>query len=125
MIKITSTGDFTRTHKFLKHLESWKVDAIMRKYAQQGVNALAQATPKDSGKTANSWSYSIETKNGKSTIYWNNDHINDGVNIALILQYGHGTGTGGYIQGRDYINPAMKSIFDKIAEEAWREVIKS
>lgn len=125
MIKITSQGDFNRTFKFLHFMERWKVDRILQKYGQQGVAALAAATPVDTGTTANSWSYSIKSSGNSATIYWSNSHVNKGVNIAVILQFGHGTGTGGYVQGRDYINPAMRPIFDKIAEEAWREVVNA
>ena len=125
MISFTSKGDFSRTLKFLNFMDKWKVDKILQKYGQQGVSALAAATPVDSGVTANSWNYSIKSTGKSATIYWNNSNINKGVNIAVILQFGHGTGTGGYVQGRDYINPAMRPIFDKIAEEAWREVVSA
>ncbi len=125
MIKITSSGDFSRTFKFLNFMSNWKIDKILQKYGQQGVAALAAATPVESGTTANSWSYEIKTSGQSATIYWSNSNVNKGVNIAVILQFGHGTGTGGYVQGRDYINPAMRPIFDKIAEEAWMEVVKA
>lgn len=94
----------------------------LEKYAREGVTALASATPVDSGETAASWDYEIQKGNGKVSIYWTNSNINDGVPIAVILQYGHGTNGGGYVQGRDYINPAIRPIFDKIAENAWKEV---
>lgn len=125
MIKITSSGDFSRTFKFLNFMSNWKIDKILQKYGQQGVAALSAATPVESGTTANSWSYEIKTSGQSATIYWSNSNVNKGVNIAVILQFGHGTGTGGYVQGRDYINPAMRPIFDKIAEEAWMEVVKA
>ena len=125
MIKITSSGDFSRTFKFLNFMSNWKIDKILQKYGQQGVAALSAATPVESGTTANSWSYEIKTSGQSATIYWSNSNVNKGVNIAVILQFGHGTGTGGYVQGRDYINPAMRPVFDKIAEEAWREVVKA
>lgn len=125
MIKITSSGDFSRTFKFLNFMSNWKIDKILQKYGQQGVAALSAATPVESGTTANSWSYEIKTSGQSATIYWSNSNVNKGVNIAVILQFGHGTGTGGYVQGRDYINPAMRPIFDKIAEEAWTEVVKA
>ena len=125
MIKITSKGSFDKTFKFLNYIDKWKIDKILNKYGQQGVNALQSATPVDSGKTANSWSYEIKSSESSAIIYWSNNHVNKGVNIALILQYGHGTGTGGYVQGRDYINPAMRPIFDRIAEEAWQEVVRA
>lgn len=125
MITFTSKGDFSRTFKFLNYMSNWKVDKVLQKYGQQGVAALASATPVDSGVTSNSWSYKIESSGSGATIYWENSHVNKGVNIAVILQFGHGTGTGGYVAGRDYINPAMRPIFDKIAEEAWREVVNA
>jgi hypothetical protein len=125
MIKITSTGDFSRTFKFLEKMKNRNIRQLLEKYANQGVSALSSATPVDSGLTANSWTYSIEVSGESAKIYWSNTNTNKGVNIALILQYGHGTGTGGYVQGRDYINPAMRPVFDKIAEEAWMEVVNA
>jgi hypothetical protein len=125
MIKITSTGDFSRTFKFLEKMKNRNIRQLLEKYANQGVSALSNATPVDSGLTANSWTYSIEVSGESAKIYWSNTNTNKGVNIALILQYGHGTGTGGYVQGRDYINPAMRPVFDKIAEEAWMEVVNA
>ena len=94
------------------------------KYGRQGVAALSSATPVDSGLTAKSWYYEIENKNGSATIKFNNSNIQNGVPIAIILQYGHGTRNGGWVEGRDYINPAIQPIFDEIANEAWREVTK-
>lgn len=125
MITFSSQGDFSRTFKFLNKMKTFRIENILKKYAEQGVSALQAATPKDSGLTASSWSYSIEAGRESATIYWSNSNVNKGVNIAVILQYGHGTGTGGYVQGRDYINPAMRPVFDKIAEEAWREVVNA
>lgn len=95
---------------------------ILDKYGRLGVEYLSSNTPKRSGKTAASWDYDIEERNGDYTIVWTNSNTNQQVNIALILQYGHGTGTGGYVRGIDYINPAMKPIFDNIADDAWKEV---
>lgn len=97
---------------------------ILDKYGQLGVDALSSVTPVDSGLTANSWYYEIDRGKEVSTISFHNSHINEGVPIAIILQYGHGTGTGGWVQGRDYINPAIQPIFDQLADEAWREVTK-
>lgn len=121
-IKITSTGDFKKTYKFLDDVKKFDPNKILKRYAEQGVAALRASTPSDSGATANSWGYKIESNGTSSTIHWTNSNRNQGVSIAIILQYGHGTGTGGYVQGRDYINPAMKPVFDKIASEAWKEV---
>lgn len=125
MFKLTSKGDFSRTFKFLNKMKNFKIDSILERYAQQGVSALASATPIDSGVTANSWGYEIVYSGEGATIYWTNTNSNKGVVIAVILQYGHGTGTGGYVQGRDYINPAMRPVFDQIAEAAWREVVNA
>ncbi len=125
IIRITNKGDFSKTFKFLEKMKSFQIRQILERYAQEGVSALSSATPVDSGATANAWSYEIESKGDTHTIYWTNSNINKGVNIAVILQYGHGTGTGGYVAGRDYINPAMRPIFDRIAEEAWKEVVNA
>lgn len=123
-IKITVKGDWKKTDKFLERIKNLFKLGVFDKYGRAGVNALQSATPKDSGRTANSWSYKINRSSGKVSIVWSNSNINKGVNIAVILQYGHGTGTGGYVSGRDYINPAMRSIFDNMADELWREVTK-
>lgn len=96
----------------------------IEKYAQEGVNALKAATPHDTGKTASSWSYEIKRTNNSITINFNNSNIVNGVPIAIILQYGHGTRNGGYVKGRDYINPAIQPIFDKLTNDAWKEVTK-
>lgn len=106
-------------------MQNFKVEQILQKYGSKGVTALSSATPVDSGLTANSWTYVVEVRGESATIHWMNTNVNKGVNIAVILQYGHGTGTGGYVQGRDYINPAMRPIFDQIAEEAWKEVVNA
>ena len=125
MIRITTKGDFNNTFRFLNKMSKFQINKILEKYGRMGVNALASATPVDSGKTAESWGYEISVGKEGATIYWTNTNQNKGVYIAVILQYGHGTGTGGYVQGIDYINPAIRPVFDKIAEEAWLEVINS
>lgn len=124
MISFKSRGSFANTTKFLKQLHKMNIDEILNQYGEEGVAALRNATPVDSGLTADSWYYEIERANGKISIRWNNRNVNKGVNIAVILQYGHGTRNGGYVQGRDYINPALQPIFDKIANNAWKEVTK-
>ena len=124
MISFRQKGDFSKTMKFLvKAKDSVKLSDL-DKYGREGVAALASATPVDTGETANSWYYEIVRGNGTISITFNNSHIQNGVPIAVILQYGHGTGTGGWVEGRDYINPAIQPLFDKIAENAWREVTK-
>lgn len=125
MITIKTKGTFKRTHKFLKKLDERDFLKDLEKYGEAGVAALAANTPVDTGKTAASWEYRIREGNGYVSIEWINTNIVKGVPIAIILQYGHGTRNGGYVQGIDYVNPAMKSVFDKIAEDAWAEVVKS
>lgn len=122
VVMFRQKGDFRRTSDFLKRANRLNLDAILNQYGQEGVEALRAATPKDTGTTANSWSYTVHKGMGSITITWSNSNIVDGVPIAVILQYGHGTRNGGYVQGTDYINPAMKPIFDKIAQRAWEEV---
>lgn len=123
MISIRSNGKFDKTEKYLKKLRGNDFTRILRKYGEQGVQALSESTPVDSGETARSWGYKIEhTADGQIVISWTNSHFNKGVQIAVILQYGHGTGSGGYYRGRDYINPTMRPVFDRIAEEAWKEI---
>lgn len=122
MISFKHRGDFNRTEKFLNSVKGAAYLNKLAKYGQMGVDALAAATPVDSGLTAASWTYEITSDDKSTTISWINTNVNKYVNIAIILQYGHGTGTGGYVKGRDYINPAMRPIFDQIAQEAWKEV---
>lgn len=120
MIKFKQSGNFNRTEKFLKKRVNY--DLILAKYGKEGVAALASATPVDSGITANSWDYKINVSKNAITITWTNSHFVKGVPIAVVLQYGHATRNGGFVQGRDYINPVIRPIFDKIANEIWREV---
>lgn len=121
-ITFTQKGNFSRTKTFLERAKSLAKISVLDKYGRMGVEALASATPKDSGETAASWSYKIEKDGSGLKIVWSNSHINDGVNIAVILQYGHGTGTGGYVAGIDYINPAVKPVFDKMASDLRKEL---
>lgn len=125
MITLTSKGNFRKTEKFLNSMKSEKYFKILDRYGKLGVQALSNATPVDSGKTAASWNYEIKSYEGGRAIYWTNSNINKNVNIAIILQYGHGTRNGGYVVGRDYINPAMRPVFDEMAEEVWREVVSA
>lgn len=124
MIKISHKGDFTKTTQFLKNAKMFDPRKVLDRYGKAGVAALSAATPTDTGLTAASWFYEIVITRGSYEIRFNNSNIQNGVPIAIILQYGHGTGTGGWVEGRDYINPAIQPIFDKIADEAWREVTK-
>ena len=122
MIKFRQKGDFSKLTKFLERSkEAVRLEDLDR-FGKAGVSALASATPVETGLTANSWYYKIERDNGSATISFHNSNIQNGVPIAIILQYGHGTRNGGWVQGRDYINPAIQPIFDQIANEAWKEV---
>lgn len=124
MVSFSHKGDFSKLTRFLERAKESVHLGVLDKYGREGVAALASATPKDSGLTSSSWYYEIENKNGTAAIRFCNSYINENVQIAIILQYGHGTGTGGWVEGRDYINPAIQPIFDKIVDEAWREVTK-
>lgn len=124
MISFRQKGDFSKLTRFLERAKEAVKIGDLDKYGRAGVAALSSATPVDSGLTASSWYYEIEHKDGSSTITFNNSNIQNGVPIAIILQYGHGTRGGGWVEGRDYINPAIQPIFDEIVESAWREVTK-
>lgn len=122
MIRFSSDGDWNRTHKFLRKVKGISLEDLLIDYAQKGCRALGAATPKDTTETAVSWGYEIVPEDGKVTIYWTNTHQHDGCSIALILEYGHGTKNGAWIEGRNYINPAIQLVMDLIAEELWRKV---
>lgn len=121
-VRFSLGGSTRNTDAFLKKMKSTKLSTGLDSLAQRGVSALQAATPMDGGLTAASWSYEIEVKGDSTTIHWINTNTNNGVNIAVILQYGHGTGTGGYVAGRDYINPAIQPVMDAIADELWKKV---
>lgn len=122
MIKFTHKGDFSKLNTFLEKAKSAIKLSELDKYGKAGVAALIAATPVDTGLTASSWDYRIERSATQVSITFINTNIQNGIPIAIILQYGHGTGTGGYVQGRDYINPAIQPVFDEMAESAWKEV---
>ena len=124
MIAIKAKGDFSNAEGFLKNIRTALRNRKLEKYGQMGVDALAAATPKRTGLTAASWIYRIEQSDDSASIIWTNTNRNKGEMIAILLQYGHGTGTGGYVEGIDYINPALKPVFDKIANDAWEEVTR-
>lgn len=124
MIKFRSVGNFKKTDDFLNRAKRGMKLTILDKYGKEGVEALTLATPVDSGETAKAWGYEIEYGTDSTTIYFTNDHIEDGANIAILLQHGHGTRYGGYVQGIDYINPAIRPVFERLAENAWKEVIR-
>lgn len=125
MITFESTGSFKNTEKFLDSMLKGNLYQALEEYGRQGVAALSAATPKDSGLTASSWSYKVTKTKGSCAITWLNSNTVSGTPIAIMLQYGHGTGTGGYVQGRDYINPALRPVFDKIADNVWKAVTSS
>jgi hypothetical protein len=116
------SGSFDNTEKFLKQMADASIFETLGHYGQEGVNALASATPVDSGETANSWYYEIVSDGKTWSIIWSNSNVVDGRPIAVLLQYGHGTGTGGYVEGQDYINPALQPIFDRMVDEGWKVV---
>ena len=124
MITFRQKGDFSKLNRYFERVKEVVKVGDLDRFGREGVQALSSATPRDTGLTATSWDYSIERSSNRVSITFNNTNIQNGVPIAIILQYGHGTRNGGYVQGRDYINPAIQPIFDKMAEDAWKEVTK-
>lgn len=122
---LETSGTWQNTESWLKRMSKGDIFKTLDKYGKMGVDALAKATPKESGETAGAWNFTATISGRSAKIEWTNSHINQGVNIAVILQYGHGTGTGGYVQGRDYINPAIRPVFDQITESVWKEVTRA
>jgi hypothetical protein len=122
MITFRQKGDFSKLNHYFEKLKEGIKIGDLDKYGRAGVESLSNATPKDTGQTASSWYYEIKRSNGSVSIQFKNSNVHEGVPIAVILQYGHGTGTGGWVEGRDYINPAIQPIFDAIANNAWKEV---
>lgn len=122
MISFVVSGSFKRTEAFLRKMSTSDIFQGLDRYAREGVAALASATPTDTGLTAASWDYRIERSKGSYSIIWTNRDIEGGFPVAIMLQYGYATGTGGYVHGYDYINPAIRPIFDKIANEVWKAV---
>ena len=122
MISFRHKGDFSKTFRFLERAKAAARLSVLDRYGRMGVAALESATPVDSGLTARSWSYEVVMDRNSARLEFHNSHINDGVNVAILLQYGHGTGTGGWIEGIDYINPAVQPIFEQIVEDVWKEV---
>ena len=122
MIVLTYKGDLKRTTNFLEKAKKFNPKAILERYAQQGKAALMASTPIDSGKTANSWGYIIAVEKGTCSITWTNSNLVDGIPLVILIHYGHGTRNGGYVEGVDFINPALKPIFDALADDAWKEI---
>lgn len=125
MVTFKQKGDFSKLDRFFERLKGTVSMSTLDKFGKQGVDALAAATPKDTGETAASWSYRIVRTKERISLQFYNSNVQDGVPIAIILQYGHATGTGGWVEGRDYINPAVQPIFDRLANEAWEEVTRT
>lgn len=125
MISLSSSGSFNKTEQALKRMKQGDAFKILDRYGQMGVDALIASTPSKSNITASSWTYKVKHKKGRWSITWNNTNIVDGVQIAVILQYGHATGNGGWVEGIDYINPALRPLFDKLAEDVWKEVTRN
>lgn len=124
MIVLTYKGNLKKTSDFLENAKKFNPKTILERYAQQGVQALMSATPTDSGKTANSWGYEIAIASDNYSITWTNSNLVDGVPLVILLHYGHGTRNGGYVEGRDFINPALQPIFDSLADAAWKEITR-
>lgn len=122
MITFTSRGSTKNTESFLKNAARKDILALLRTYGQEGVDALSRATPIESGRAAYSWGFEVSGSRGRYSITWTNSDVENGFPVAIMLQYGYGTGTGGYVQGQDYINPVMKPIFDRIADKVWKAV---
>lgn len=125
MISVSVSGSFDKTTNFLKKLQKLEIEKIISAQAQRGVEALSRATPVDSSRAASSWDYAVKKSSKGVTITWTNSDIENGYPVVVMIQYGHGTGTGGYVQGIDFINPAMRPIFDEIAQTVWRAVISA
>jgi hypothetical protein len=124
LIRLRSHGSFSKTDAFLKRMKAGVEFPVLEKYGPIGVAALTAATPVESGATQEGWYYEITKRNGYFAIHWYNSNVEDGIPIAILIQYGHGTRNGGYVQGTDYINPAMRTIFESMASDMWKEVTK-
>ena len=124
MITIESQGEWKLTRNWFDRMTKLDLALIMNQFGKEGVSALAAATPSRSGLTSKSWNYEVSRKGNNWKITWTNSNVNKGANIAVLIQYGHGTRNGGYVVGRDYINPAIRPVFDKIAQKAWKEVTR-
>lgn len=123
MITFVSKGDFSRTKRFLNGAKSFNPRSILEKYGELGVKALAENTPKDTGHTAESWSYKIVMKNGEYSVVWSNSNVNENIPVAILIRFGHGTGNGGYVQGIDFISPAIRPLFNDLADSMWKELV--
>lgn len=122
MVRFSVKGNLSKTYKFLKTNKKLNIDECFRKYGDEGVAALRANTPKDTGLTSESWYYTITKTSESVTLSFSNSNVNDNVLIAVVIQYGHATSNGGWVEGRDYINPSIRPVFDRIAKDAWEEV---
>lgn len=124
VVSVTQKGNFKKTDRFLGKLVGFHYENKLKHYGELGVQALKAATPKDSGLTAESWNYEIVEEKGRTALYFRNENMSDGVPVAILLQYGHATRNGGFVEGIDYINPALRPIFERMAREVWKEVVR-
>lgn len=124
MVTVVKGKSYKKTNNYFERLKEVFHSGLLDKYGKQGVDALMAATPRDTGKTANSWYYTIERTDQGETVVWRNSNVEEGYPIAILIQYGHGTGSGAYVKGVDYINPAMAPVFERIAEDMWKEVCR-
>lgn len=124
IIKFSHKGDFSKTERFFNRALRRDYLNVLEKYGQLGVSALQEATPKDTGTTANSWDYGIEKTKSTITLYWTNSNENRGISIVYLLVHGHGTQNGGYIVGNDFVTPALQPIFEELADKCWKEVTR-
>ena len=124
-VSIKVSGDTRNTEKFLRKLQRTSLYKTLDRYGREGASVLSSATPNESGETAASWGYEVRISGGMVAIYWTNDHMAGDTPVPILLQYGHGTGTGGYVAGRDFINPAIQPVMDRIANDIWREITSS
>lgn len=122
MFSLSSSGSFKNSERFLSGSKQAQLAQKLNEYGRLGVEALSSATPTDTGKTAMSWSYNVRVTRSKASLFWTNSNVAGGTPVPILLQYGHGTGTGGYVQGRDFINPALRPVFDTISDGVWKAV---
>lgn len=121
-VTLKNKGGFSKITRFFDRVSKEDIYASMEKLGKIGVDALISATPSDSGETASSWGYEIQKERGKTSLAWTNSNVVDGVPVVILIQYGHATGTGGYVSGVDFINPAIRPIFDEIADTVWDDI---
>ena len=124
IVSVTQKGNFKKSERFLRKVVGLHFENKLKHYGELGVQALKAATPKDTGTTAESWNYEIVYEDGRTVLYWRNENLSEGIPVVIILQYGHVTRNGGFVEGIDFINPALKPLFERMAKEAWKEVVR-